>query len=149
MRRLGAGLLSKTRSKNVDAGLTSSRPTKVCDVRSVSSVRWTYICQGTRFDSYIEALDKASPHNWLDDNFWLRKAYHEWRAPLLINSNWWLAFFNDKTLLQSARDEAYTADLAGVTFPQVRRAAWLVYRTVEFKDKLARYAPSSRVNYRI
>jgi carnitine O-acetyltransferase len=33
-------------------------------------------------------LDQISPHNWLDDSIWLKKAYHEWRVPLLINSNW-------------------------------------------------------------
>ncbi|KAF8833851.1 hypothetical protein BDN67DRAFT_660258 [Paxillus ammoniavirescens] len=41
------------------------------------------------------ALDKASPHNWLDDSFWMKKTYLEWRAPLLINSNLWLTFLND------------------------------------------------------
>ncbi|KAH9935245.1 acyltransferase ChoActase/COT/CPT [Amylocystis lapponica] len=68
------------------------------------------------------ALDKASPYNWLDDNFWLKKAYHEWRSPLLINSNWWLAFINDRT--------------AGTTGWQVRRAASLVHGVLDWKARL-------------
>jgi hypothetical protein len=48
-----------------------------------------------RAQARLRALDAVSPHNWLDDNFWMKKAYLEWRAPLLVNSNWWLAFVND------------------------------------------------------
>lgn len=40
-------------------------------------------------------LDAVSPHNWLDDTLWLALAYHTWRAPLIINSNWWLLFKED------------------------------------------------------
>ena len=43
-------------------------------------------------------VDATTPFNWLDDRFWLQKAYHEWRVPLLINSNWWLLFTNDPSL---------------------------------------------------
>ncbi|KZV73023.1 acyltransferase ChoActase/COT/CPT [Peniophora sp. CONT] len=81
-------------------------------------------------------LDHKSPHNWLDDNFWLKKAYHEWRAPLLINSNWWLAFYNDSSVPQQALEGRDTM-LSGVGFWQIRRAAWLIYRTLEFKEKIA------------
>ena len=40
-------------------------------------------------------LDHVSPHNWLNDTLWLGLAYHTWRAPLLVNSNWWLCFAAD------------------------------------------------------
>lgn len=80
------------------------------------------------------ALDNASPHNWLEDNFWMKKAYLEWRAPLLINSNWWLAFQNDEGMQQKPD----TLGRSGVGARQIRRAAWLVWRTLEFKDKLSR-----------
>jgi len=40
-------------------------------------------------------LDHTSPNNWLDDTLWLKLAYHTWRAPLLVNSNWWLSFKAD------------------------------------------------------
>ncbi|KAA1467647.1 acyltransferase ChoActase/COT/CPT [Dentipellis sp. KUC8613] len=78
-------------------------------------------------------LDKSSPHNWLDDNIWLKKAYHEWRAPLLINSNWWLAFFNDSTI----PDEVINGSPTSINPWQVRRAAWMIHRVLDLKDKLA------------
>jgi carnitine O-acetyltransferase len=40
-------------------------------------------------------LDHVSPNNWLDDTLWLTLAYHTWRAPLIVNSNWWLEFKED------------------------------------------------------
>ncbi|KAL7423876.1 hypothetical protein Q5752_001461 [Cryptotrichosporon argae] len=43
----------------------------------------------------LRDLDHVSPHNWLDDTLWLALAYHTWRAPLLVNSNWWLLFKPD------------------------------------------------------
>ena len=77
--------------------------------------------------------------NWLDDNFWLKKAYHEWRTPLIVNSNWWLAFHNDTVVPEDVilgRRSALGA--VGVTDWQVRRAAWLVRRTLEWKARLER-----------
>ncbi|KDN43950.1 acyltransferase ChoActase/COT/CPT [Tilletiaria anomala UBC 951] len=47
-------------------------------------------------------VDSTTPNNWLDDRFWLQKAYHEWRVPLLINSNWWLLLTNDPSLLSTS-----------------------------------------------
>jgi hypothetical protein len=86
-----------------------------------------------------KALDKASPRNWLDDNIWLKKAYHEWRAPLLINSNWWLAFFNDDRIPEDVLQEPPSFSKHIELNPwQVRRAAWLTFRHLEFKDNLAR-----------
>ena len=32
---------------------------------------------GQTAQARLLALDKASPHNWLDDNFWLKKIYLE------------------------------------------------------------------------
>ncbi|KAL9938881.1 hypothetical protein V8E36_002600 [Tilletia maclaganii] len=40
-------------------------------------------------------VDRITPDNWIDDRFWLQKAYHEWRVPLLVNPNWWIMFTND------------------------------------------------------
>lgn len=36
-----------------------------------------------------------SPNNWLDDTLWLNLAYHTWRAPLIVNSDWWMQFKPD------------------------------------------------------
>ncbi|KAF9007591.1 acyltransferase ChoActase/COT/CPT [Cyathus striatus] len=81
------------------------------------------------------ALDKASPNNWLDDNFWINKAYLEWRAPLLVNSNWWLAFYDDHLIPLSALSGETNNNRAGTTFWQLRRSAWLVHRTLEYKAR--------------
>ncbi|KAL1412564.1 hypothetical protein Q8F55_000311 [Vanrija albida] len=43
----------------------------------------------------LKDLDHISPNNWLDDTLWLALAYHTWRAPMLVNSNWWLLFASD------------------------------------------------------
>ncbi|KAH9983330.1 acyltransferase ChoActase/COT/CPT [Russula compacta] len=72
------------------------------------------------------SLDKSSPRNWLDDNIWLKKAYHEWRLPLLIHSNWWLAFFNDDCIPEHVLREPASSKLVQLTF-----------RHLEFKDSLA------------
>ncbi|GLB40321.1 putative choline/Carnitine o-acyltransferase [Lyophyllum shimeji] len=82
------------------------------------------------------ALDRASLHNWLDDNFWMDKAYLEWRAPLLINSNWWLAFHDDDLLPESAKTGESSDSRAGITLWQIRRAAWLIHRVLDYKGQL-------------
>ena len=81
----------------------------------------------------------------------MKKAYHEWRAPLPVNSNWWLAFLNDLNVPEEVRRvppgpgpitlpgaslSDVGKDWAGVTPWQVRRAAWLIWRILDFKDKL-------------
>ncbi|RPD60077.1 acyltransferase ChoActase/COT/CPT, partial [Lentinus tigrinus ALCF2SS1-6] len=81
-------------------------------------------------------LDKSSPHNWLDDNIWLKKAYHEWRAPLIVNSNWWLALVDDPNVPGDVRNPS--VERTGYTRWQVRRAAWLVHRVLDFKAQLER-----------
>ncbi|KAG8935954.1 hypothetical protein FRC02_005429 [Tulasnella sp. 418] len=81
-------------------------------------------------------LDSCSPNNWLNDNFWIKKAYHEWRAPLPINSNWWLLFHDDTTIPQEIRDSI--PQEGSFSDWQIRRAAWLVGRFTDFKDKLDR-----------
>lgn len=85
-------------------------------------------------------LDKQSPQNWLDDNVWL-KVYHQWRVPLVVNSNWWAAFQNDKNIPVHILSGDYQHDEipgTGLTNWQVKRAAWLIHRVVEFKTKVDR-----------
>jgi len=78
-------------------------------------------------------LAEVSPYNWLDDNFWLRRAYLENRLPLLVHSNWWLALQDDLTVPESIR-------LAPRPEPfniwQLRRAAWTVKRMLTYKKLL-------------
>ncbi|QRV75282.1 carnitine O-acetyltransferase [Ceratobasidium sp. AG-Ba] len=90
-------------------------------------------------------LDRASENNWLDDNLWIKKAYHEWRAPLLINSNWWLLFQDDTTVPEHIRKHDGSTPLEpSVMLPaggevgewQIRRAAWLAARFMNFKERI-------------
>ncbi|KAG9314992.1 acyltransferase ChoActase/COT/CPT [Chiua virens] len=87
---------------------------------------------GRRAQARLRALDKVSPHNWLDDNFWTKKTYLDWRAPLPINSNWWLAFVNDANV----PPEAVTNPAGGITPWQARRAACLVHGILDFKHRM-------------
>lgn len=94
-------------------------------------------------------LDKESPYNWLDDNFWLKKAYLEWRTPLPVNSNWWLAYKNGEPAQQDTNPKRLedVSDWAGITSWQIRRASWLLSRTLDFKDRLGRCGfPYARSN---
>ena len=50
---------------------------------------------GPRLNERLVDVDQTTENNWFDDRFWLLKAYHEWRAPLLVNSNWWNMFLPD------------------------------------------------------
>ncbi|KAI0635930.1 acyltransferase ChoActase/COT/CPT [Trametes polyzona] len=81
-------------------------------------------------------LERNSPNNWLNDNIWLKKAYHEWRAPLIVNSNWWLALGDDHTVPTTVRSRTHSP--GSCTSWQIRRAAWLVHRILEFKTRLER-----------
>jgi hypothetical protein len=81
----------------------------------------------------ILELAKMSPYNWLDDNFWLRKAYLESRSSLLINSNWWLALQDDLAIPDSTRLSSKPHEF---NIWQLRRAAWVIKRLLEFKSRL-------------
>nr|ODO04266.1 carnitine acetyltransferase [Cryptococcus depauperatus CBS 7855] len=54
---------------------------------------------GRTLQERLKDLDHVSPNNWLNDTLWLALAYHTWRAPLIVNSNWWLCFVDDPACL--------------------------------------------------
>jgi carnitine O-acetyltransferase len=100
-------------------------------------------------------VDRTSPNNWLDDRFWLQKAYHEWRVPLLVNSNWWLMFRANpntpaaelekpETRVERVGDLVPDADIATALGTNdwkqsewgIRRAAWICHRLMQFKVRL-------------
>lgn len=102
-------------------------------------------------------IDHASPTNWLEDNFWLKKgkkrkeptffkylnvfclAYLEWREPLMVNSNWYILGQQD------AGQPRGLLSNEGVQTPglfsqfQVRRAAHMIRRGLDYKEILDRY----------
>ena len=100
------------------------------------TVSWT---QGLLAHEGSTELDRTAPFNWLDDNFWLKKAYLECRSPLIINSNWWLALQDD----ESVPPEVRRSDSAGLNTWQMRRAAWICHRALTFKQLVDRYAQPS------
>jgi carnitine O-acetyltransferase len=64
----------------------------------------------------------------------MKRAYLQWRAPLVVNSNWWLALNNDPTISVSAPHEAPQQ----INPLQVRRTAWILHRFLDFKYRLER-----------
>ena len=81
-------------------------------------------------------VDRASPNNWLDDNYWLKIAYHSWRVPLPINSNWWILCAHDQDVPKSVTDSR--PEKGTFTNWQVRRAAVMAWRLLDFKERLDR-----------
>ena len=57
-------------------------------------------------------------------------AYHSNRSPLLINSNWWLLYKNDKSIPFTLIDNY---DYKGYSQHQILRAAWLTSNLVKIK----------------
>lgn len=127
------------RCRKGSGGPTNLREALAPSVKSVCMASFRRMCRvSVDSDVYRKALDRSSPRNWLDDNIWSKKAYHEWRLPLLIHSNWWLVFFNDDRIPEHVLREPIYSELVQITPWQVRRAAWLAFRHLEFRDGLAR-----------
>ncbi|PKY40473.1 acyltransferase ChoActase/COT/CPT [Rhizophagus irregularis] len=80
-------------------------------------------------------VDRISPYNWLDDAWWMKKAYHEWRVPLVVNSNWYIAFIDDPNT-----PKEYLTHNNGVRPKgqfsewQIKRAAHIIGRMLDFKE---------------
>ncbi|KAF9113171.1 hypothetical protein BGX27_002076 [Mortierella sp. AM989] len=78
-------------------------------------------------------VDRAAPNNWLDDTWWISKAYHEWREPLLVNSNWYILMKNEpdhpSVFYPTVENPAYS------TF-QVKRSAHVAQQLLDYLDAL-------------
>jgi Choline/Carnitine o-acyltransferase len=81
----------------------------------------------------MAALDRASPYNWLDDNFWMKTAYLQSRSSLLVHSNWWCVYQPDPNVPTAPPPKS-----GQYTFWQVRRAAWLVHKMLQYRAALER-----------
>ncbi|WFD37994.1 carnitine O-acetyltransferase [Malassezia japonica] len=98
---------------------------------------------GPLLNERLYDVDQTTDNNWFDDRFWLQKAYHEWRAPLLINSNWWLMFRPDEDTPKEVANylgdapayspEAITKQNWHQSKWGLRRATWLTYRMALYK----------------
>ncbi|KAF9314767.1 hypothetical protein BG003_003839 [Podila horticola] len=78
-------------------------------------------------------VDRAAPDNWLNDTWWISKAYHEWREPLLVNSNWYILMRND---LNQPTEFHSTAENPAYTTWQVKRAAHVAQRMLDYTESL-------------
>ncbi|KAG0048844.1 hypothetical protein BGZ83_006264 [Gryganskiella cystojenkinii] len=78
-------------------------------------------------------VDRAAPDNWLDDTWWISKAYHEWREPLLVNSNWYILMRNE--LIHPTEFYPTVENPAFTTF-QVKRAAHVAQQLVDYTEAL-------------
>ncbi|KAK9700923.1 hypothetical protein K7432_011982 [Basidiobolus ranarum] len=72
---------------------------------------------------------KSCKTSWIED-WWIRKAYLEWRAPLLINSNWFLQFTDDINQGKLPKENGQ----GGFTNTQVKRAAHIVNKFIDYKE---------------
>ncbi|TIB34946.1 hypothetical protein E3P86_02755 [Wallemia ichthyophaga] len=88
---------------------------------------------GKKLQTRLKDVDRVSPTNWLDDRWWIKLAYHTNRAPLLINSNWWLLYKDDPS---TPNDLKMTKDSRGFTNWQILRAAWLTRGLLHIKQLL-------------
>ncbi|RKP28189.1 carnitine acetyltransferase [Syncephalis pseudoplumigaleata] len=85
------------------------------------------------------ARETVNHGNWLDA-WWLRLAYHQWREPLLVNSNWCMLFHDDPALVKAVA--AGQCDISGRDHPsgysaaQVKRAVSLLQGWLDIKDAL-------------
>ncbi|KAF9437267.1 hypothetical protein BGZ76_001382 [Entomortierella beljakovae] len=88
---------------------------------------------GSILQQRLYDVDRAAPDNWLDDTWWLSKAYHEWREPLLVNSNWYILLKNEPNHPTSIQPTAENAKYS--TF-QVKRAAHVAGQLLDYMDAL-------------
>ncbi|KAI8873600.1 acyltransferase ChoActase/COT/CPT, partial [Ramicandelaber brevisporus] len=91
--------------------------------------------EGERLQARLHEYAAAQPQkgNWLEQ-WWFSKAYHEWREPLVANSNHSMLFVDDP----NTPKELINAWLPRGTFTkwQVRRAAHVVSRMMDYKNLL-------------
>ncbi|KAF9170354.1 hypothetical protein BGX20_009083 [Mortierella sp. AD010] len=78
-------------------------------------------------------VDRAAPYNWLDDTWWISKAYHEWREPLLVNSNWYILMKNEPNHPTVFHPTAENPRFS--TF-QVKRSAHVAQQLLDYLDTL-------------
>ncbi|KAI7865414.1 acyltransferase ChoActase/COT/CPT [Spinellus fusiger] len=84
-------------------------------------------------------IEKNSTYNWLEETFWLKKAYIEWKACLMVNSNCYTLGKDDithpKVLLETPLNAVKSGEF---THYQIRRAAHLILRGVDFNNIIQR-----------
>ncbi|KAG6813949.1 hypothetical protein H0H92_005204 [Tricholoma furcatifolium] len=112
--------------QTLDRYLVSLEPLMLEDERlGKSSFASSHSLRSKMVDSFESGIGKL-----------LQERLHEWRVPLVVNSNWWLAFHDDDLIPKDALTGESSDSRAGITLWQMRRAAWLIHRTLDFKAQL-------------
>lgn len=75
----------------------------------------------------LKAYDQTQPFSWLE-SMWLKGAYHSWREPLLVHSNWFMCL----------NGPSQPTHASGFTEFQIHRAACLVSNMLRYKDLIDR-----------
>ncbi|KAK4050126.1 hypothetical protein OIV83_003697 [Microbotryomycetes sp. JL201] len=99
---------------------------------------------GRLLQERLKDVDRQSPNNWLDDAFWIKVAYHSWRVPLPINSNWWILMADDLGIPEDIRMGA-NQPKGEFTEWQIKRAAKVIHRLTNFKVRLDKYVTPSMI----
>ncbi|CAG8534714.1 7753_t:CDS:2, partial [Funneliformis caledonium] len=90
---------------------------------------------GQKLHQRLIDIDRISPYNWLDDTWWIKKAYLEWRAPVIINSNWYLLLIDDPNTPEEYFTNNNEICLKGQFSKwQIKRAAHLIEKMLEYKN---------------
>ncbi|KAI9096994.1 acyltransferase ChoActase/COT/CPT [Phlyctochytrium arcticum] len=87
---------------------------------------------GETLQQRLEAHDKAEPNSWLE-RWWLKLAYHSWREPLMINSNWYM-IMRDHPETPSELLSGSDRRSGQYTPFQLTRAAGFISNLLTYKD---------------
>ena len=91
---------------------------------------------GQVLQTRLLAHDKLQKNSWIEI-WWERLAYHSWREPLLIHSNWFI-LFKDSELGPDLTVESGKGPYAKGNFTpiQFQRAAGLISNYLNYKDMI-------------
>ncbi|KAJ1921345.1 hypothetical protein H4219_000662 [Mycoemilia scoparia] len=97
---------------------------------------------GEYLQSLLIEWDKQQHNSWLE-KWWLEMAYHSWREPMCVNSNYWILFANDPnaydTISKSSHQQQESpkgVDGVGYSEFQVRRAARIINAALSQKETI-------------
>ncbi|KAI3657124.1 hypothetical protein MP638_003947 [Amoeboaphelidium occidentale] len=91
---------------------------------------------GKELQKRLEDHEKKTAFNWLD-RWWLRAAYHSWREPLMVNSNWFMVFADHKLQPPTPLHPKLAVVPPGHVTPfQIYRAAGFVVNALGMKEAI-------------
>lgn len=95
---------------------------------------------GQTLQNRLKNVDQEEPYSWLE-RWWLRVAYHSWREPLIVNSNWYMIAAphpsTPKSILDPNSSTRKNLEKKGnFSSWQVKRAAGIINYLLDFKDNL-------------